>query len=216
MAGNVVMVKHAAVCRNAPWPLKNSGGKRGAPAGVYTNLFISYEQVNRVIDDSRIEGVALTGSVEAGKSVAARAGQNLKKTTMELGGSDAFIVLEDADLERPSFGLSPAHRVLTMKNVAKEVVLKVKSLGFGLGMKEAAISGWKPRYPSADVILTSQRIKAPSATTSTYSSTLRPTCSIPCERNRKQQINHEVRLRPAVCCLTWDRVTPHGIRRPFG
>jgi succinate-semialdehyde dehydrogenase/glutarate-semialdehyde dehydrogenase len=56
--------------------------------------------VNRVIDDSRIEGVALTGSVDAGKSVAARAGQNLKKTTMELGGSDAFIVLEDADLEK--------------------------------------------------------------------------------------------------------------------
>jgi succinate-semialdehyde dehydrogenase/glutarate-semialdehyde dehydrogenase len=55
--------------------------------------------VNRVIDDPRIKGVALTGSVEAGKSVAARAGQNLKKSTMELGGSDAFIVLEDADLD---------------------------------------------------------------------------------------------------------------------
>jgi succinate-semialdehyde dehydrogenase/glutarate-semialdehyde dehydrogenase len=53
-----------------------------------------------VIDDARIKGVALTGSVEAGKSVAARAGQNLKKSTMELGGSDAFIVLEDADLDK--------------------------------------------------------------------------------------------------------------------
>jgi len=51
-----------------------------------------------VIDDPRIKGVALTGSVEAGKKVAGRAGQNLKKSTMELGGSDAFIVLEDADL----------------------------------------------------------------------------------------------------------------------
>jgi succinate-semialdehyde dehydrogenase/glutarate-semialdehyde dehydrogenase len=56
--------------------------------------------VNRVIDDPRIKGVALTGSVEAGKSVAARAGQNLKKSTMELGGSDAFIVLDDADLDK--------------------------------------------------------------------------------------------------------------------
>jgi succinate-semialdehyde dehydrogenase/glutarate-semialdehyde dehydrogenase len=63
-------------------------------------LLISYEQVNRVIDDPRIKGVALTGSVEAGKLVAARAGQNLKKSTMELGGSDAFIVLDDADLEQ--------------------------------------------------------------------------------------------------------------------
>ena len=67
--------------------------------GAYTNLLISHEQVNRVIDDPRIKGVALTGSVEAGKSVAGRAGRNLKKSTMELGGSDAFIVLEDADLD---------------------------------------------------------------------------------------------------------------------
>jgi Aldehyde dehydrogenase family len=69
----------------------------GAPAGAYTNLLISHHQVNRVIDDPRIKGVALTGSVEAGKIVAGRAGQNLKK---ELGGSDAFIVLEDADLDK--------------------------------------------------------------------------------------------------------------------
>ena len=72
----------------------------GAPVGAYTNLLISHDQVNRVIDDPRIKGVALTGSVEAGKSVAGRAGHNLKKSTMELGGSDAFIVLEDADLDQ--------------------------------------------------------------------------------------------------------------------
>jgi succinate-semialdehyde dehydrogenase/glutarate-semialdehyde dehydrogenase len=72
----------------------------GAPVGAYTNLLISHDQVNRVIDDPRIKGVALTGSVEAGKSVAGRSGQNLKKSTMELGGSDAFIVLEDADLDQ--------------------------------------------------------------------------------------------------------------------
>jgi succinate-semialdehyde dehydrogenase/glutarate-semialdehyde dehydrogenase len=72
----------------------------GAPAGAYTNLLISHDQVNRVIADPRIKGVALTGSVEAGKMVAAAAGQNLKKSTMELGGSDAFIVLEDADLDK--------------------------------------------------------------------------------------------------------------------
>jgi succinate-semialdehyde dehydrogenase / glutarate-semialdehyde dehydrogenase len=71
----------------------------GAPVGLYTNLLISHEQSDRVVDDPRVKGVALTGSVAAGRSIAARAGKNLKPSSMELGGSDAFIVLEDADLE---------------------------------------------------------------------------------------------------------------------
>jgi succinate-semialdehyde dehydrogenase/glutarate-semialdehyde dehydrogenase len=100
MAGNVVMVKHAGCVPQCAIAFEKLWLEAGAPVGAYTNLFISYQQVNRVIDDPRIEGVALTGSVDAGKSVAARAGQNLKKTTMELGGSDAFIVLEDADLDK--------------------------------------------------------------------------------------------------------------------
>ena len=99
MAGNVVMVKHAGCVPQCAIAFEKLWLEAGAPAGAYTNLLISHDQVNRVIDDPRIKGVALTGSVEAGKSVAARAGQNLKKSTMELGGSDAFIVLEDADLD---------------------------------------------------------------------------------------------------------------------
>jgi succinate-semialdehyde dehydrogenase/glutarate-semialdehyde dehydrogenase len=100
MAGNVVMVKHAGCVPQCAIAFEKLWLEAGAPAGAYTNLFISYDQVNRVIDDPRIKGVALTGSTGAGKSVAARAGQNLKKSTMELGGSDAFIVLEDADLDK--------------------------------------------------------------------------------------------------------------------
>ena len=100
MAGNVVMVKHAGCVPRCALAFEKLWKDAGAPAGAYTNLFISYDQVNRIIDDRRIKGVALTGSVEAGKLVAGRAGQNLKKSTMELGGSDAFIVLEDADLDK--------------------------------------------------------------------------------------------------------------------
>ena len=100
MAGNVVMVKHAGCVPQCAIAFEKLWLEAGAPAGAYTNLLISHDQVNRVIDDPRIKGVALTGSVEAGKIVAGRAGQNLKKSTMELGGSDAFIVLEDADLEK--------------------------------------------------------------------------------------------------------------------
>jgi succinate-semialdehyde dehydrogenase/glutarate-semialdehyde dehydrogenase len=100
MAGNVVMVKHAGCVPQCAIAFEKLWIEAGAPVGAYTNLLISHDQVNRVIDDPRIKGVALTGSVEAGKSVAGRSGQNLKKSTMELGGSDAFIVLEDADLEK--------------------------------------------------------------------------------------------------------------------
>ena len=100
MAGNVLVVKHAGCVPQCAVAFEQLWIKAGAPRGVYTNLLISHEQSERVIDDPRIKGVALTGSVGAGKSVAARAGKNLKKTSMELGGSDAFIVLDDADLEK--------------------------------------------------------------------------------------------------------------------
>lgn len=99
MAGNVVLVKHAGSVPQCALAFEKLFQEAGAPIGAYTNLFIDYKQIDAIIDDPRIKGVALTGSVEAGKTVATRAGKNLKKTTMELGGSDAFIVLEDADLE---------------------------------------------------------------------------------------------------------------------
>jgi succinate-semialdehyde dehydrogenase/glutarate-semialdehyde dehydrogenase len=99
MAGNVLVVKHAGCVPQCAIAFEQLLLDAGAPVGAYTNLLISYEQSDRVIDDPRVKGVALTGSVAAGRSVAARAGQNLKKSTMELGGSDAFIVLDDADLD---------------------------------------------------------------------------------------------------------------------
>jgi succinate-semialdehyde dehydrogenase/glutarate-semialdehyde dehydrogenase len=99
MAGNVLMVKHAGIVPQCAIAFEKLWIDAGAPPGLYTNLLISHEQSDRVVDDPRIKGVALTGSVAAGKSIAARAGKNLKISSMELGGSDAFIVLEDADLE---------------------------------------------------------------------------------------------------------------------
>jgi succinate-semialdehyde dehydrogenase/glutarate-semialdehyde dehydrogenase len=99
MAGNVLLVKHAGCVPQCAMAFEKVWQDAGAPIGLYTNLFVSHEQSNRVIDDPRVKGVALTGSVAAGRSIAARAGHNLKPSSMELGGSDAFIVLEDADLE---------------------------------------------------------------------------------------------------------------------
>jgi succinate-semialdehyde dehydrogenase / glutarate-semialdehyde dehydrogenase len=99
MAGNVLMVKHAGCVPQCAMAFEKVWIEAGAPAALYTNLLISHDQSDRVVDDPRIKGVALTGSVSAGRSIAARAGQNLKVSSMELGGSDAFIVLDDADLE---------------------------------------------------------------------------------------------------------------------
>jgi len=99
MAGNVVLVKHASNVPQCATAFADLFTEAGAPTGAYTNLRISKSQVARTIADPRIKGVALTGSEVAGAVVAAQAGQWLKKSTMELGGSDAFIVLEDADME---------------------------------------------------------------------------------------------------------------------
>lgn len=99
MAGNVLLVKHASGVPQCALAFEQLFTDAGAPEGVYTNLFISSTQVGALIDDPRIQGVALTGSEQAGEALASRAGKNLKRSTMELGGSDAFIVLEDCDLE---------------------------------------------------------------------------------------------------------------------
>jgi succinate-semialdehyde dehydrogenase/glutarate-semialdehyde dehydrogenase len=99
MAGNVLVVKHAGIVPQCAIAFEKLLTDAGAPAGLYTNLLISHKQSDRIIDDPRIKGVALTGSVAAGRAMAAAAGRNVKVSSMELGGSDAFIVLEDADLD---------------------------------------------------------------------------------------------------------------------
>ena len=99
MAGNVLVIKHAGCVPQCAIAFEKLLIDAGAPVGLYTNLLISHEQSDAVVDDVRVKGVALTGSVDAGRSIAARAGKALKPSSMELGGSDAFIVLEDADLD---------------------------------------------------------------------------------------------------------------------
>jgi len=99
MAGNTLVVKHAGIVPQCALAFEHLLIEAGAPDGLYTNLFISHAQADQLVDDPRIKGVCLTGSVAAGRSVAARAGKNVKISSMELGGSDAFIVLEDADLD---------------------------------------------------------------------------------------------------------------------
>jgi succinate-semialdehyde dehydrogenase/glutarate-semialdehyde dehydrogenase len=98
MAGNTIVVKHAGCVPQCAIAFEKLWLDAGAPPGLYTNLLISHDQSSHLLDDRRIKGVALTGSTAAGRIIAAEAGKNLKPSSMELGGSDAFIVLEDADI----------------------------------------------------------------------------------------------------------------------
>lgn len=99
MAGNVLLLKHAENVPQSALAFARLFEEAGAPAGVYTNLFASIQQIGRIIEDPRVRGVTVTGSERAGAAVAERAGRNLKKSVMELGGSDPLIVLEDAPME---------------------------------------------------------------------------------------------------------------------
>ena len=94
------MVKHASNVPQCALAFEKLLLDAGAPVGAYTNLFISKDQIAHLIADPRIRAVALTGSEGAGAVVATLAAKHLKKSTLELGGSDAFIVLEDADLDK--------------------------------------------------------------------------------------------------------------------
>src|ERR1700677_82137 len=99
MSGNVMLLKHAPGVPQCAVAFEQALKDAGVPEGVYTNLFLSNDQAGVLIDDPRVKGIALTGSERAGEALASRAGKNLKKSTMELGGSDAFVGLDDADLE---------------------------------------------------------------------------------------------------------------------
>src|ERR1700684_1520309 len=99
MSGNVMLLKHAPGVPQCAVAFEQVLREAGVPEGVYTNLFLTNDQAGALIDDPRVKGIALTGSERAGEALASRAGKNLKKSTMELGGSDAFVVLDDADLD---------------------------------------------------------------------------------------------------------------------
>ena len=99
MAGNTGVLKHATNVQGCALALEKAFLKAGFPEGAFSNLNIDSKQVKEVIENKNIVAVTLTGSDPAGRSVASIAGQNLKKTVMELGGSDAYIILEDTNLE---------------------------------------------------------------------------------------------------------------------
>ncbi|HIW88590.1 MAG TPA: aldehyde dehydrogenase family protein [Candidatus Ligilactobacillus excrementipullorum] len=98
--GNPVILKHASIVPEAAIAFQEACDNVGLPLGAFTNVFADYAQVDRIIADPRVQGVALTGSEGAGRKIAASAGQHLTKSTLELGGTDVFIVLADVDIAK--------------------------------------------------------------------------------------------------------------------
>ena len=99
MAGNAMLLKHASNVTGCSLAIQQIFDDAGAPTGLFRSLKIGSRHVARVIENPGVNAVTLTGSVGAGRAVASVAGQNLKKTVLELGGSDPYVVLADADIE---------------------------------------------------------------------------------------------------------------------
>jgi succinate-semialdehyde dehydrogenase / glutarate-semialdehyde dehydrogenase len=99
MAGNGVLLKHAEACTGSGLFLRDLYERAGLPRGLFGVLLISHEQSDKIIEDERVRGVTLTGSDRAGRAVGAKAAELVKKTVLELGSNDAYLVLDDADLD---------------------------------------------------------------------------------------------------------------------
>ena len=99
-AGNTILLKHASNVPQSAARFDNLMREAGLPEGGFTNLYATRKQIEMILNDPRVQGVALTGSEAAGATVAEQAAKALKKSTLELGGADAFVVLADAELEK--------------------------------------------------------------------------------------------------------------------
>lgn len=99
MAGNTGLLKHASNVPGCALAIENVFVEAGFPADVFRTLLVRSSKVEKIIGDKRVKAVTLTGSTPAGKAVAATAGKHLKKCVLELGGSDPYLILEDADID---------------------------------------------------------------------------------------------------------------------
>ncbi|MBC3788196.1 NAD-dependent succinate-semialdehyde dehydrogenase [Spirosoma utsteinense] len=168
LAGNVGLLKHAPNVFGCAVAIEDVFRQCGLPGGVFQSLLIDVAPVERILDDKRVRAVTLTGSGRAGSSVAGIAGRAIKKSVLELGGSDALIVLADADLERAAetavksrmqnAGQSciAAKRFIVEKSVKKQftelVLHHIRQINQGDPMDDTTTMGPMARPDLADAI----------------------------------------------------------------
>ena len=166
MAGNAMVLKHASNVFGCALAIESVFREADFPHDLFRSLLIGSRQVAPLIADSRVKGVTLTGSTEAGRSVAEAAGRALKKTVLELGGSDPYVVLEDADLEQAvetcvnsrliNTGQSciAAKRFIVVESIRRKFeeafVEKMRQRHYGDPLKEATTLGPLARFDLRD------------------------------------------------------------------
>ncbi|MBX6689224.1 aldehyde dehydrogenase family protein [Pseudomonas sp. USTB-Z] len=162
LSGNPYVLKHAPNVMGCAYLLHQTWRAAGLPDGLFEVINVSPEGVSRAIKDPRIASIAVTGSVRAGSAIAAQAGAELKKCVLELGGSDAFIVLADADIDEAVKAATvgrfqntgqiciAAKRIIVEKGVAREFeekfVVAVKALKIGNPIDEDTYIGPMARF----------------------------------------------------------------------
>ena len=100
MLGNTIVLKHATICPRSALAIQKIMDDAGVPKGVYTNVFATHEQAEKIIEHKELRGVSLTGSERAGAAVGSLAAKNLKKAVLELGGSDPYVILDTDDVKQ--------------------------------------------------------------------------------------------------------------------
>jgi succinate-semialdehyde dehydrogenase/glutarate-semialdehyde dehydrogenase len=150
MAGNTALVKHAPNVPQCALAIEETFRAAGFPDGVLRNCFIPLDFVPSVIQDFRIRGVTVTGSVPTGSKVAGESGRAIKKTVLELGGSDPFIVLDDADLDETARVAARARNQNTGQScIASKRFIVVESVAEEFGTRfSAAVAGLRVGDPT--------------------------------------------------------------------
>jgi succinate-semialdehyde dehydrogenase / glutarate-semialdehyde dehydrogenase len=155
-AGNVALLKHASNVPRCALALEDVFRRAGAPEGVFQTLLVGAERVAGLVADARVAAVSLTGSEDAGRRVAAVAGQHLKKVVLELGGSDPFLVLASADVDRAVATACKARIVnngqsciAAKRFIAVDAVYDRFAAGFAAAM--AALKVGDPKDPATRV-----------------------------------------------------------------
>lgn len=180
--GNTILLKHADICPRSALAIQQIMEEAGVPAGGYTNVFATHDQIAAMIADPRVQGVSLTGSERAGSIIGEQAGRHLKKAVLELGGTDPMIVLDSHDLASVAADAwnfrvynggqvcNGNKRMIVMEDIYDEFVAQLKKLADGLvpgdplNLPEGAFGPLSSRAAAEQVNAQVQRAVAEGAT----------------------------------------------------